>query len=259
MERFRRARGDSSLAVLEGFHPLKHALRFGAELIEVVCLGRDELDDLGADLAPDIASGFDNIVELAPPDVFERLAPVSPPTGVIAIARRPSVSLEKVLNSPTAAPVVLLENPRNLLNIGAAVRVSAAAGAAGVITTGVQDPWHAAALIAGTGLHYAIPVVRTAALPQCDRPLVVVHPGGEPLEKESIPSRSILAFGAERGGITSELLGRADRCISIPMCAGVSSLNLATAVAVVVYSWRFGHLNTENIESLGAEGSNQAR
>ena len=253
VERFRSARSDHSLAVLEGFHPLKHALRFGAEVIEVVTLGREELEGLGADLAPDITSGFDDIVEVVPADVFERLAPVSPPTGVIAIARRPSVSLTKLLNSPTPAPVVLLENPRNLLNIGAAVRVSAAAGAAGVITTGAQDPWHAAALIAGTGLQYAIPVVRTNTLLQCVRPLVVVDTSGEPLEQGSIPSHSILAFGAERGGLSSDLLGRADRCISIPMCGGVSSLNLATAVAVVLYSWRLGQLHTDNIGSLGAE------
>src|ERR1700730_9663025 len=42
--RFGRARRDPSLAVLEGFHPLKHALRFGAELLEVVCREEDELD-----------------------------------------------------------------------------------------------------------------------------------------------------------------------------------------------------------------------
>ena len=161
-----------------------------------------------------------------------------PPTGVIAIAHRPTVSLAEMLNDPAPAPVVLLENPRNLLNIGAAIRVSAAAGAAGVITTGVQDPWHPAAVIAGVGLQYALPVTRVAALPICDRPLVVVDPDGEPLER--VPARAILAFGAERRGLSPELMASADHRISIPMSAGVSSLNVATTVAVVLYTWKFG-------------------
>ena len=49
----------------------------------------------------------------------------------------------------------------------------------------------------------------------------------------------MLAFGAERGGLSSQLMPLAGRRVSIPMFAGVSSLNLATAVAVVLYSWKF--------------------
>ena len=240
IERFRSARGDQSLAVLEGFHPLKHAIRFGAELIEVVSLDAAELEHLTASFAPDIAHSLHNCIDEVPALVFEQLAPVPPPTGVIAIARRPTVSLTEMINDPALAPVILLENPRNLLNIGATIRVSAAAGAAGVITTGPQDPWHPAALIAGVGLQYALPVARTATLPNCDRSLVAVDPGGEPLQHGLIPANAILAFGAEREGLSRAIMASADHCVSIPMRAGVSSLNLATAVAVVLYSWRLG-------------------
>ena len=240
IDRFRGARSDPSLAVLEGFHPLKHAIRFGADLIEVVCLDVAELERLAASFAPDIARCLHNPIDEFPAVVFDQLAPVPPPTGVISIARRPTVSLTKMMNDPAPAPVVLLENPRNLLNIGAAIRVSAAAGAAGVITTGPQDPWHPAALIAGVGLQYALPVARTATLPACDRTLVAVDPGGEPLQPGSIPANAILAFGAEREGLSRAIMTASDHCVSIPMTAGVSSLNLATAVAVVLYSWRLG-------------------
>jgi TrmH family RNA methyltransferase len=240
VERFRSARSDPALAVLEGFHPLKHAIRFGAELIETVGLDMAELEGLRADFAPDIAGSMDEIVGVVPPDVFRRLAPIPPPTGVIAIARRPEVSLSKVLNDPSPSSVVLLENPRNLLNIGAAVRVAAAAGAAGVVTTGPQDPWNPAALIAGAGLQYALPVTRTSighiTGPDSSRLLVVVDPSGEPLEQGSVPAHALLAFGSERGGISPQLMALADGCVSIPMAPGVSSLNLATAVAVVLYS-----------------------
>ena len=239
VDRFRGARSDPSLAVLEGFHPIKHAVRFRAELMEVVCLSVEELARLTTSYAPDIAGAFDGHVMEVPAHVFEQLAPLAPPTGVIAIAQRPSVSLTELLNNPAPSPVVLLEKPRNLGNIGAAVRVAAAAGVAGFLTIGTQDPWHPAALIGGAGLQYALPVTQTVDLPVCDRPLVVIDPGGEPLQECSFPARAILAFGAERAGLSDRLMASADHCVSIPMCAGVSSLNLATSVAVVLYSWKF--------------------
>ena len=49
--------------------------------------------------------------------------------------------------------------------------------------------------------------------------------------------RAILAFGSERRGLGPALLARAERRIAIPMRAGVSSLNLACAVAIVLYGW----------------------
>ena len=152
IDRFRAARSDQTLAVLEGFHPLKHAIRFGAELLEVVAASDGDLDRLVADYAPDVAAAIKEHVRVVAPSVFDKLAPVSPSTGVISIAKRPTVSPAQVLDNPAAAPVVLLENPRNLLNIGASIRVAAATGAAGVLTTGPQDPWHPAASIAATGL-----------------------------------------------------------------------------------------------------------
>ena len=245
VEKFRSARTDPALAVLEGFHPLKHAIRFGAHLELAVGVNLDELKELGKLYGPDIASVLESLVELVSKDVFHQLAPVTPPTGVIGIAQRPATSLEEMLSNPgsappSPAPIVLLENPRNMLNIGAAIRVAAAAGAAGVITTGKQDPWHPAALIASAGLHYALPVARVEVLPASQRPLVVIDPEGEPLRSGLIPARSILAFGAERRGVSGSLMASAYQTVSIPMCDGVSSLNLAAAVAVVLYNLRLG-------------------
>ena len=238
IDRFRSARSDPSLTVLEGFHPLKHAIRFGAELIEVVSLDPGDLSQLTAGFAQDITSTLDRYVQVAPVEVFQQLAPITPPTGIIAIARRPAVSLAEILENPALAPVVLLENPRNHGNIGAAIRVSAAAGAAGVITTGVHDPWNPASLISGVGSQFALPVAQAATVPTTDRPLVAIDSSGERLKVNLIPARAILAFGSERGGLSPALLASADRCLSIPMNEGVSSLNLATAVAVVMYTWR---------------------
>ena len=238
IDRFRSARSEPSLAVLEGFHPLKHAIRFGAELIESVCVNPEDLFQLAAEFAPDIVATLRQKVQVVPEQIFQQLAPLTPPTGIIAIARRPTVSLANILDNPAPDPVVLLENPRNHNNIGAAIRVSAAAGAAGVITIGLHDPWNPASIISGVGSQFALPVTRADTLPACSRPLVAVDASGEPLKANAIPARAILAFGAERNGLSRQLLASADHCIAIPMSEGISSLNLATAVAVVLYTWR---------------------
>jgi TrmH family RNA methyltransferase len=118
------------------------------------------------------------------------------------------------------------------------VRVAAAAGAAGVLTTGGNDPWHPDALRGAAGLHYALPVAAVAAPPRSDRPLVAIDPGGEELRRGALPERAILAFGTERHGLSPQLLERADVRLGIPMREGVSSLNLATSVAAVLFSAR---------------------
>ena len=239
--RFGRARHDGSLAVLEGLHALKHALRFGARVLEVVCSDAEQLDRLTAELAADVQPRVRALARAVDPAVFAQLAPWAPSTGVISLAQRPALELAPVLADARPAPLVLLEDPRDLGNIGACVRVAAAVDAAGVLTGGGHDPWHADALRGSAGLHYALPVLRVdirRALASGARPLLAVDPGGDPIAPDALPPRALLAFGGERYGLSDELSSRADARISIPMRAGVSSLNLATSVAAVLFAWR---------------------
>jgi TrmH family RNA methyltransferase len=233
--RYQSARRDPSVVVLEGFHALKHALRFGAEVLEAVSPDPAEIAALAADLAPDLLPALCALLREVPPAEFAGLAPATPPTPVLALASRPQANPATVLASPGPAPVVLLERPNHLGNLGAVIRVAAAAGAAGVLVTGERDPWHPVAVRGSAGLHFAVPVARlTGALP-AGRALVAIDPGGDSLWEANLPARAVLAFGGERRGLGAELLEAATRRIAIPMESGVSSLNLATAAAVVLF------------------------
>jgi RNA methyltransferase, TrmH family len=238
--RFGRARRDPALAVLEGFHPLKHALRFGASVVEAVCCEPRELERLGALLAPDLSAQLATLVQAVDPAVFVRLAPLAPSSKVMSLAERAHVDLAGVLADPRPAPLVVLEDPRDLGNMGACVRVAAAAGIAGVLTTGSHDPWHPDALRGAAGLHYALPVARLESLEPLagERPIIALDPTGDLLEPAALPERAVLAFGSERHGLSRELIARADAKLGIPMAPGVSSLNLATSVAAVLFAWR---------------------
>ncbi len=220
MERILEARRSPDLAVLEGFHALKHALRFGAEILEVVAGDPEHLEQLAITLAPDLSGRFR---ELATQEGL-------PSDEVITVARRPPFHLDEAMAKP--GPIVYLEAPRHLGNLGAAIRVAAAADAAAVLTSGHNDPWHPDAIRGAAGLHFALPVARVEAPPH-GRRLIAIDPEGE---ERRVPPDSILAFGSERHGLSEELRKSADARVRIPMRAGVSSLNLATSVAAVLYA-----------------------
>jgi TrmH family RNA methyltransferase len=239
--RFGRARRDPAKALLEGFHPVKHALRFGARLEELVTPDVTALRRLAEQLAPDQAERISALAREIGEDVFAQLAPLPPTTGVIALAERPVTDPGTTLGQSRAGPVILLEDPRDLGNIGACVRVAAAADAGAVLTTGSHDPWHPDALRGSAGLHFALPVLRLDTLDSLDgvgRPLLALDPEGEELDPAELDPRSVLAFGTERHGLSAQMLARTDRRVSIPMRPGVSSLNLATSVAATLFAWR---------------------
>lgn len=238
IEQFIEARRDPTLAVLEGFHPVKHALRFGATFEMIATSDRSQLERLTKKLAPELWPRMDATAVDVEPELFDQLAPVAPNSPVIALARRPHVAVTDLFASPRTAPLVLLERPSHLGNIGAVIRVAAAAGASGVVVAGATDPWHPTALRGAAGLHFALPVGHVAAVPDACSPLIALHPEGDPLDTVSLPDDAVLAFGSEAHGLSPGLLARAHARIAIPMAPGVSSLNLATAVAVVLYAWR---------------------
>jgi TrmH family RNA methyltransferase len=234
------ARTDPSLVLLEGFHALKHARRFGAEMLLVATADPSGLDRLARTLAPDVSGLLEDARLLGAADMLAVTHDEGPHwTGTWGVARRPEVDPVRIAADPASdAPVVLLESPRHPGNAGAAIRVAAAAEAAGVIVIGDLDPWHPAVVRAAAGLQFALPVARADELPETDRAIVALDPDGEDLASSRLPSRSILAFGTERHGLSEQLLSRADRRVRIPMREGVSSLNLAVAVGVTLYLTR---------------------
>lgn len=226
------ARRDPDRVVLEGAHAVKHALRFGADVELVTTPDRAGLEALLEALAPDVQLVEARTVELSR-DAWRALVPRELPSPALAVARRPEVTADHVLAA--AGRVVVLEGPRHLGNLGAVVRVAAAADAGGVLVVGDADPWHPTAVRAAAGLQFALPVARADELPVTDRHLVALDPGGEPLGHGALAADAVLLVGTERGGLSTELLARADTRARLPMRAGVSSLNLATAVAAALY------------------------
>jgi tRNA G18 (ribose-2'-O)-methylase SpoU len=228
--------------LLDGFHALKHALRFGAEVPVAVTTDRRTALALAADLAPDVRDTLDALLTEVPEAMYRTFVPRPHPTAVVALAVRPAreANLQQLGHMPRRTPVVVLDNPRNLGNAGAVIRLAAGFGATGVVTTGTLDPWHPTVVRAGAGLHYATAVERLAVDELPPGPVFALDPEGDDIRGLKIPDDAVLAFGSERSGLSAELRARTDHLVALPMRPQVSSYNLATSVAMTLYHWSTG-------------------
>lgn len=225
---------DPDLIRLEGVHAVKHAVRFGAELVALATPDLRRAAALLHELAPDVT--LPATTREVGPAAWRALVPRDLPSPLLGAARRPDVTVADLLRA--VGPVVVLEQPRHLGNLGAAIRVAAAADAAGVLVVGDADPWHPTAVRSAAGLQFALPVVRVDDLPDPGgRPVVALAPDGAVLAGP-LPADALLLVGTERGGLSPALRARATRAVRLPMREGVSSLNLATAVAAALYRGR---------------------
>ncbi|MFI6009420.1 TrmH family RNA methyltransferase [Streptomyces sp. NPDC051243] len=225
--------------LLDGFHALKHAVRFGARVPVAVTVDREATLALADELAPDVRDALDALLTQVPESTYTSLVPRPHPTAVAALAVRPprAANLEKLAHTPRTAPIVVLDNPRNLGNAGAVIRLAAGFGATGVVTTGTLDPWHPTVVRGGAGLHFATAVERLGVDELPPGPVFALDPEGDDIRGVKLPDDAVLAFGSERSGLSAELRARAGYLVSLPMTPQVSSYNLATSVAMTLYHW----------------------
>ncbi|WP_037826274.1 TrmH family RNA methyltransferase [Streptomyces sp. NRRL B-1347] len=229
--------------LLDGFHALKHALRFGAGVPVALTSDKAAALALAADLAPDVEDALDALLAETDDATLRALVPRLHPTAVAALAVRPSraANLEALARRPRTAPVVVLDDPRNLGNAGAVIRLAAGFGATGVVTTGTLDPWHPTVVRGGAGLHFATAVERLDVAELPVGPVFALDAEGEDIRGLKLPDDAVLAFGSERSGLSPELRARAEHLVSLPMRPQVSSYNLATSVGMTLFHWSSLH------------------
>ncbi|MFK4069411.1 TrmH family RNA methyltransferase [Streptomyces sp. NPDC029674] len=232
---------DTSV-LLDGFHAIKHALRFGARVPVALTSDRAAALALADELAPDVKGALDTLLTQVPDERLRALVPRLHPTAVAALAVRPSRAdnLEALERMPRSAPVVVLDDPRNLGNAGAVIRLAAGFGATGVVMTGTLDPWHPTVVRGGAGLHFATAVERVDVTALPPGPVFALDAEGADIRGLKLPDDAVLAFGSERSGLSAALRERADHLVSLPMRPQVSSYNLATSVGMTLFHWSAG-------------------
>ncbi|GIW68281.1 MAG: rRNA methyltransferase [Candidatus Parcubacteria bacterium] len=236
-------RGKGELVLLEGVQPLKHALRFGADVLAVCSPEPQKVLALASELAPDVVERLAAILQPVAPEVFSRATlGREPPSPVIALARKRTWNLDEVERSGRAKLVLAgLTHPGN---IGACVRIAAAFGWSGVVGVDTPSFWHPLVVRAAAGLQWALPVISLSHaeaerhLAKRPEPRVVLaceEQATPLLPTTALPSGGWYIFGSERHGVPASLANLAALSVRIPMKEGVSSINVAAAAAVVCH------------------------
>jgi tRNA G18 (ribose-2'-O)-methylase SpoU len=175
--------------------------------------------------------------------------------GALAAGRRRPISsmseLVESLASQRDATLVVLPEVTKPENLGLIVRSAAALGVGGVLLgERCCDPLARRALRLSMGSVFAVPMSQSIDL-AADLVLLrqqhgyelfaaVLDPAAEPLPAVCWPGRAAILFGNEFDGLGAPWLSLCDRRVTIPMHAGVDSLNLGVAAGVFLYELQRG-------------------
>ena len=179
--------------------------------------------------------------------------------GVIAAGFVPApLSLDDIVGdgrapSPGPSPaegrrrtLVVLPEITNVDNLGLLVRIAAGLGAdALVLGERCNDPWYRRAVRLSMGAVFKLPIVRSSDILADLRRLretfgfevvgTALCDDATPLREASRSEKLAIVFGSEGYGLTDAQLAACDRLVTIPMHAGVDSLNVAVCAGIVLH------------------------
>jgi RNA methyltransferase, TrmH family len=234
---------EPSGVFVEGVRLCEDALRSGAAF-ELVLYTRSHAEqERGARLLEKLGSTGAGL-QLVSGDVLEFVSDTKSPQGIVAIARRPRSGSDLLERAEGTPLIVIMHRANNPSNAGAVLRVAEAAGATGVILTkGSTDPLSPKSLRGSMGSAFRLPLwtgpTLEDAIGWCAEKEIraVATAAGAPslhTEVDWTTARAVV-LGPEAGGLSAEELKSAHDAVRIPMREPVESLNLATALAVVLY------------------------
>ena len=237
----------SELIFVEGVRLCEEAVRAGVGVEAVLHTERLSGGGRGARLLAEASRGARRVSAVSE-EVFSFLSDTKTPQGVLLLARRPRCDREAFDAAAAAAPeaplVVLLHRVNNPANAGAILRVAEAAGTTGVVATeGTTDLFSPKSLRGSMGSALRVPVWAGAGLDEAlrwcaERGVRTVSTNlRASLAHTEVDWRapSAIVVGAEAGGLTGAEAAATDSSVRIPMRPPVESLNVAVALAVVLY------------------------
>jgi TrmH family RNA methyltransferase len=234
---------ERELVFVEGVRLCEEALRASVVFEAVLYTRSLAEDERGASLLQRLQAVCRD-TQAVSEDVLESVSDTKTPQGVVALARRPQSGRESIEHVEGVPLIVVMHRANNPLNAGAVLRVAEAAGATGVVLTkGSTDPLSPKSLRGSMGSAFRLPLwtgpTLEEALRWCaEKGIRTVATAADApslhTEIDWTTPRAVL-LGPEAGGLSEEELRATDEAVRIPMREPVESLNLATALAVVLY------------------------
>lgn len=182
-------------------------------------------------------------VACVPDRIFRQLAQTESPQGIAALVELRQEKLESVLAGRDTLLLVAcgLQDPGNL---GTMMRSAQAFGASALMTLeATVSPFNPKAVRASAGAVFHLPVfeglktellfrqLRKAGV----RIIAADRPSPASLADADLRGRLAVLIGQEAAGLPPEIARQAEMLVSIPIRAGMDSLNAATAASIFLY------------------------
>jgi TrmH family RNA methyltransferase len=185
------------------------------------------------------------------PALMERLSDKHHPSDLVAVVAMPPDEPDRIRPRPNTL-VAVFDRPSSPGNLGSVIRSCHALGADGLIITGHgTDVYNPQTVRASMGSLFALPTVRLASsrevrawVRDVAEPLSrtgavqIVGAAGDaalPVDAVDLTQPTVLVFGNEATGMTSQYRDLCDVLVRIPMHAEADSINVACAAAVLLY------------------------
>lgn len=251
--RQRKARQESGLFLVEGIHHVGEAVEAGLELEYILYDPQKLKSDYAFNLINEQSARSVSCYALSP-EALASVADKDNSAGLLAVARQRWAHLPSLtpLNFPWG---VALVSPQDPGNIGTILRTIDAVGASGLLLLdGGADPYHHSAVRASMGTLFWHPVVATTfaefstwASGRGYQIYGTSARGSRDYRSiENYTHPCILLLGSEQKGLTAEQLAICQYLIRLPMRGRASSLNLAVAAGVLLYTMVSGCASSAN-------------
>lgn len=215
--------------LLEGYKAIKEAFDSGI-VLEKIFVDKNKIAEY--DFAKDI------LVETTEP-VLKKLATTDSAPESVAIGIQKVYDIEILKN---LKKVVLLENIKDLGNLGTIIRSSVAFGAEAIVLYGDSvDIYNPKCVRSSVGNLWKLPIFHIkdyAVLEQTFAKFqrIATLPRSNNLLKQfKIKTPAVILFGSEASGLSDELIEFSTNSVKIEMAKTVESLNLAASVSVILY------------------------
>ncbi len=174
-----------------------------------------------------------------PAEIFSCISNTGTPQGIVAICPIPDHSVSDLFTGKT---VLILDKVADPGNAGTAVRSAAAFGCSGVVfLKGSAFPWSPKVTRSAAGLNSSIPICEVndlAAIRKLFPNYLILgaESTGSQMDDllQTINQPVCLVTGSEAHGLSEVSATALDGKISIPMAAGVESLNAGVSASILL-------------------------
>ena len=241
--RHRKDRAETGLFLVEGIHHVGEAVEAGWTIETLVYAPEQLTSDFARHLVEAQSQRGIRCVAL-PLELFSTLTEKDNPQGLLAVVRQRCLGLIDILPEHFHLGAGLV-SPQDPGNVGTILRSLDAIGADGLfLLDGGVDPYHPSSIRASMGTIFWKSLVQASF----DDFVMWARSNGYQLvgssAHASVDYRAykragqpvILVLGNEQKGLSQEQMAAFDVTLSMPMKGRVSSLNLAVAAGILMYS-----------------------